>query len=363
MRHKILSFFKLVVSSLAFWLLAFVFFIALRYNGLIEEIAIYTDEDLGLPIYDFYRYGIILGLTLGICYAVIEYLFEVFLSKKLSIGVNLIIKSIIYLILIVVVLSLMSFKIEEQIDIDLPNEKGWWRTDPFFWNTVIYFVTASIVFSLIKIANDKFGRGLFFNILIGKYRKPREETRVLMFLDLKDSTKIAEKLGHVSYSNFIQDCFIDLNSVLNKYNAEVYQYVGDEAVVTWTQKKGFNNNNCINLYFAFNEQLYRRRQHYILKFGYHPMFKAGVHFGKLMIAEVGTVKKEIAYHGDVINTAARIQSLCNTYDASLLVSEMVLQNIQQQTLYKIESKGDIQLKGKEKSVTIFSVSESNVKSY
>ncbi|WP_299362869.1 adenylate/guanylate cyclase domain-containing protein [Winogradskyella sp.] len=357
MSNRILSFFKLFFSSLLYWLLAFMFFVAIRYNGLVDELAVYTDEDLGLPILAFYSYGIILGLVLGVFYAIIEYLFDEFLSKKLSLGVSLIAKSFIYLILIIIVLSLMSFRIEEHIDIDLPNDRGWWRTDPFFWNTVIYFITASIVFSLIRIANDKFGRGMFINILLGKYRKPREEERILMFLDLKDSTKIAEQIGHIRYSKFIQDCFRDLNGVLNKHDAEVYQYVGDEAVVTWTDKKGFKNNNCVNLFFAFRDQLKKRHQYYMSNFGFEPIFKAGIHYGKLMIAEVGTVKKEVAYHGDVINTASRIQSLCNTYEASLLISETILKNLKFKTQFTIDSKGIIQLKGKEKSVEVFSISK------
>ncbi|WP_299116477.1 adenylate/guanylate cyclase domain-containing protein [uncultured Winogradskyella sp.] len=357
MSNRLKPFLQLFVISIIYWLIAFTFFIVIRYNGLIEELAIYTDEDLGLPISAFYKYGIILGLLLGTFYAVIEFLFDEFFSKKLILGISVIIKSLIYLILIIIVLSLLSFRIEEQIDIDLPNERGWWRTDPFFWNTVIYFITASIVFSLIRIANDKFGRGMFLNILLGKYRKPREESRILMFLDLKDSTKIAEHLGHIKYSKFIQDCFTDLNKVLNKYEAEVYQYVGDEAVVTWTSKKGFKKNNCIKLFFAFREQLKKRNEHYTLKFGYEPIFKAGIHFGKLMIAEVGTVKKEIAYHGDVINTASRIQSLCNTYYSSLLVSETTLKKLKLDGQYMTNSKGTITLKGKERAVQIFEISK------
>lgn len=357
MINAILKLLLLGLYSILYWVAAFTLFIIIRYNGLPKELSIYTDEDLGIPIVDFYTYALVFGFLIGIFYAITEFLFDEFLSKKLILGVSIVIKSFIYLVLIIITLSFLLIQFEEEIDIDLPNDRGWWQTAPFFWNTVIYFVTTSIVFSLVRIVIDKFGKGLFLNILLGKYRKPREETRVLMFLDLKDSTKIAEKLGHISYSNFIQDCFTDLNSVLNKHDAEVYQYVGDEAVVTWTQKKGFKSNNCINLYFAFKAQLSKHHQYYTSKFGFQPVFKAGVHFGELMIAEVGTVKKEIAYHGDVINTAARIQSLCNTYDASLLVSEMVLQNIRQQALYKIESKGDIQLKGKEMSVAIFSVSK------
>lgn len=356
MSNRLVSFFNLLFSSLIFWIFVFIFFIAIRYNGLVEELSVYTDEDLGLPVTAFYKYGLILGVLLGVFYAIIEFFYDEFLSKKLILGVSVIAKSFIYFVLIVVVLSLMSHTIEEQIGIDLPNERGWWTTDPFFWNTVIYFVTASVVFSLLRIVNDKFGRGVFLNILLGKYRKPREEERILMFIDLKDSTTIAEKLGHINYSKFIQDCFTDLNMVLNKYDAEIYQYVGDEAVVTWNPKKGFKKNACVKLFFAFNTQLNKRNEYYKNRYGFMPVFKAGIHYGKLMVAEVGTVKKEIAYHGDVINTASRIQSLCNTYNAKLLVSETVLEKLNLQDQYTIDSKGSLMLTGKEKAVEVYGIS-------
>ena len=357
MNNRLRSFIQLFFSSIIFWLFAFGLFIAIRYNGLLDEISIYTDEQLDIPVRTLYKYALIFGASLGVFYAFIEFLFDQFLSKRLILGVSVITKSLIYLILIIITLSFLSFEFEELIDIDLPNERGWWRTDPLFWNTIVFFVTSSIVFSLIRIANDKFGRGMFINILLGKYRKPREEERILMFLDLKDSTKIAEEIGHIKYSRFIQDCFKDLNNVLNKYEAEVYQYVGDEAVVTWTTKKGFKKDNAVNLYFAFRDQLKKRQAYYLSNFGFEPIFKAGVHYGKLMIAEVGTLKKEVAYHGDVINTASRIQSLCNTYGASLLISETILNNLKFKSHFQIDSKGMIQLKGKETTIEVFSVTK------
>ena len=42
----------------------------------------------------------------------------------------------------------------------------------------------SIVFLFVRIANEKFGRGVLLNMLIGKYKQPKEEERLLMFLDL-----------------------------------------------------------------------------------------------------------------------------------------------------------------------------------
>ena len=219
----------------------------------------------------------------------------------------------------------------------------------------MYFVTSSIIFSLLKIANDKFGPGVFLNMLLGKYKRPKEEERILMFVDLKDSTTIAEKLGHETYSKFIQDCFIDLNSILRTYEADIYQYVGDEAVLSWNNKKGFRKNNCVNLFFAFRDKLDNKQMYYKQKYNHVPKFKAGLHCGKLMIAEVGTVKKELAYHGDVINTAARIQGLCNTYKSELLVSQSLLEKSFITLKYEATLLGDLELKGKKEKLKIYAI--------
>ncbi|WP_219011061.1 hypothetical protein [Aquimarina litoralis] len=47
-----------------------------------------------------------------------------------------------------------------------------------------------------------------------------------MFLDLNSSTSIAEKIGHMKYSQLIQDCFDQLD-MTEDFGAEIYQYVGD----------------------------------------------------------------------------------------------------------------------------------------
>ncbi|MFS4483112.1 adenylate/guanylate cyclase domain-containing protein [Hyunsoonleella sp. 2307UL5-6] len=344
-----------ILKSIVFWMLAFLIFIFIKYNGIEAELKVYTDDDLQLPIRAFYEYGILLGIVIGVCYGIIEFLFETYFSENLILGVNIIVKSIIYFALIIVLLSVFSFFIERQIDIDLPNEIGWWHQDPFFWTTIIYFILTSIIFSLIKIGNDKFGPGVFLNMILGTYKKPKEESRILMFLDLKDSTKIAESLGHETYSKFIQDCFTDLNSVLQKHEADIYQYVGDEAVLSWTTKKGFRKNNCVNLFFAFKRKLMKRQRHYEQEYNITPQFKAGLHFGKLMIAEVGTVKKELAYHGDVINTASRIQGLCNTFNAELLVSKPFLDSSLITLKYKANLLGDLELRGKKEKLAVYKV--------
>ena len=98
---------------------------------------------------------------------------------------------------------------------------------------LIYNIAIELLITFINQVNKKYGPGVLLPILLGKYRSPKEEERVFLFMDLKSSTLIAETLGHLKYSAFIRDSFMDINSILSKYNAQVYQYVGDEIVITW----------------------------------------------------------------------------------------------------------------------------------
>lgn len=178
-----------------------------------------------------------------------------------------------------------------------------------------------------------------------------------MFIDLKSSTTIAEELGNVRYSKFIQDCFYDLNDIFPKYDARVYQYVGDEAVLTWHPQKGLLKQKCIQCFEAFSERLAEKRDYYISTYGHAPEFKAGAHAGPIVITEVGIVKKELAYHGDVINTTARIQSMCNTFDQKLLISQELLDKLPEKDKLKYAFQSKLQLRGKQEETAIYSIKE------
>ena len=77
--------------------------------------------------------------------------------------------------------------------------------------------------------------------------------------------------------------------------------------------------------------------------------------GKVTAVEVGEIKQDIAYHGDTLNTAARIQSVCNTYNKDLLVSEYLIEKIGMDQRMVFEPLGAVLLKGKTAEVGIVSV--------
>ena len=203
--------------------------------------------------------------------------------------------------------------------------------------------------------NAKLGPGVLLNWLTGKYHEPREEERIFMFLDLKGSTTLAEKMGNLKYSAMVRDFFSDLTFPAMSTKTEVSHYVGDEAVLTWRPDRGIARANCILFFFKMQEAIAKRRGHYMEKYGIVPEFKAGVHIGPVVATEVGELKSEIVYHGDVLNTTARIQSVCNDLESELLVSGDLMARLELPPHLHAVSKGRHLLKGKEQDVEIFSV--------
>ena len=217
----------------------------------------------------------------------------------------------------------------------------------------IYVIVMIVGISFIKQMNNKFGPGIILPMLFGKYRKPRVEERIFMFIDLKSSTSYAEQLGHLKYSKMIQNCFLDVNKVLPNFYAEVYQYVGDEVVLTWTKQEGFRNLNSIKFFFAFQERIIENKSRYEKEFGLIPEFKASAHVGEITVAEVGDIKREIAYHGDTINIASRIQDMCKIYNKDFLVSETFRKSFPLNSEFDFNFVDETILKGKSKKIKIF----------
>ncbi len=327
----------------------------IRYYGRSQEQVDPVQLSKAVSVLEYVWFGVLLGTMVALVYTIIEFLFDKFLSRALHLGLIIILKSIIYLLFLIFSLTFIAYLAEDYINVDFPNESGWWINNRIFWLVIAYFTICSLIFSFIRLSNDKFGNGVILKMLIGHYRKPREVDRIFMFLDLKSSTTHAESLGHIKYSNLIQDCFFYLNRIVKKHNAEIYQYVGDEAVLSWKLKKGMNKADCINLFFDFEKNLRRHTKYYKKRYGFVPQFKAGIHAGEIILAEVGTVKKELAYHGDVINTTARIQSQCNDYNESLLMSEELLNRLEFNRFYKSELIDNVLLKGKTNEYKIYAI--------
>ncbi|XOV94452.1 MAG: adenylate/guanylate cyclase domain-containing protein [Bacteroidota bacterium] len=213
-----------------------------------------------------------------------------------------------------------------------------------------------LVTLIVFLVNDKYGPGVFIKFLMGKYFNPKKEERVFMFMDLRSSTTIAEQLGEETYFNFIRDVYKEATPGILAFKGEIYQYVGDEVVVSWPYKSGIENGNCINCYFEVKKLLHSKEGYFKEKYGVVPEFKAGLHYGTVMAGEIGIVKRDIAYSGDVLNTTSRIQELCNSLKVDVLLSNDLIQKLNISKLkLQVKSLGEVNLRGKAEKVELFSI--------
>ncbi|MFC4097871.1 adenylate/guanylate cyclase domain-containing protein [Euzebyella saccharophila] len=208
--------------------------------------------------------------------------------------------------------------------------------------------------------SDNVGHGVLMNFFTGRYHKPREEERVFLFADMKSSTSIAEKLGHTQYFQLLRDYYQDFSDAIINSSGEVYQYVGDEIVITWRVHQNQNIHNCLDCFLAMKKRLKAKSSYYQNKYGVVPTFKAGLHIGKVTTGEIGDLKKDIIFTGDVLNTTARIQALCNELSTDILLSQNLVSQMKPSSKFAFKTVGAHPLRGKEEVLELFTIVSVNL---
>jgi adenylate cyclase len=227
-------------------------------------------------------------------------------------------------------------------------------TPSFVATMFVWGLLASCTQFMLQV-NDKFGPGILWKLITGRYYRPREEERIFMFLDLQSSTSIAESLGHKRYFELLRDLYEDITGPITECEGEIYQYVGDEVVITWPPVRGIQGANCVRCFFRIQHAIERERLDYLQRFGVAPVFKAGVHVGPAMVGEIGVVKKDIVFSGDVLNTTARIQAECNRHGVNLLASSDLLRLVPLAGAFDARPIGEIALRGKAEPLALSEV--------
>ncbi|GGI23810.1 adenylate/guanylate cyclase domain-containing protein [Pedobacter mendelii] len=302
--------------------------------------------------------GLIMGLITGVLE--IRFFSRWFIRKSFT--RKIVLKSIIYLAIVIIFLTialLINATIVQRNNQTLNLFVPVWTflTNYSLVGILLYIASIIIITQFYAEFNDSIGPGTLSNFFLGKYHHPIEEERIFMFLDMKSSTTIAQNLGHLRYFEMLKEYFFDLSNAVIDYGGIIYQYAGDEMIVSWKLKDGIKNNNCIECFFAMKSLMAKQSQIYSDTFGIVPEFKAGLHIGKVTAGEIGSLKKEIIFSGDVLNVSARIQALCNQFNVDILISKNLIQELEISDLFNITSIGEHLLKGRNTSMEIFTIAK------
>ena len=349
-----------------------------RINQVLVTATVWTIIDTGVYLYKFYRDHINLApqpfdlhssvvlllrsiLIFLIC-LIMAYLLTYQLKhivRNLPLWMSLVFRSIVLVVsafLLNFVLYFTYIWLIEKEPITTELGRNYYRNfqaSLFLSQMVRWLITFLVTILFIEV-NEKYSPGVFWDILLGRYLNPKNEKRTVMFIDLTDSTAIAEQLGHKKYFRFIRDFIYFISLALLENDGQIYQYVGDEVVVSWVVKKANANKKCLQALLDCKRILQRNKNYFKRQYGVVPEFRAGIHTGEVTIGEIGVIKKDLAMSGDIMNTAARIRSAASELNQKVIISKDFA-NQSNLKNWEVTNLGMVDLKGKESAMELYAL--------
>ncbi len=273
--------------------------------------------------------------------------------KGLNFTTNVIVHSFIYVVLILIGRATGRYFMEYNEFILFPIKGEMERVH--FIQATAFAIIGSIMIHFFLQINHLLGPRILVSFITGRYHSPEPEERIILFLDLTSSTRIAEELGDAKFLKFLDSFFYEFTEPILETGAEIYKYVGDEIILTWPKEKGLKNGNCIKIFKMLNERLETRKDYYENEYQNIPKYRAGVHLGMVMTGEMGDLKREIVHVGDAMNTAARLADHCRAVNESIILSKTITSQLTFTSTNFFKSLGPVKLRGKAEQMEVFTI--------
>jgi len=226
-------------------------------------------------------------------------------------------------------------------------------TDAHLLYALPFFAVLAIIIQFFLQMNRMIGANVLGYFVAGIYHRPKAEERIFLFLDLTGSTQLAERLGSARYFELLRRFVDDLTEPVLETEGEIYQYAGDEVIITWPMETGLRAANCIRCFFGVRAAVSRHRAEYERAFGVVPTFRAGLHGGAVTAGELGDLRRQIVFVGDILNTAARLEEYAKGRNLDLVASGTVLKQLTLPPGIEATPCGELALRGKEASVAAY----------
>jgi adenylate cyclase len=226
---------------------------------------------------------------------------------------------------------------------------------------IAFSLIASFIFVFIFDINRLLGQNVLLNFVTGRYHQPRLEERVFLLIDMEGSTGFAERLGELAFHRLLNRFVVDLTEPIVAARGEIHRYVGDELIATWKLNEGIAEARCVKACFAAIDRIAQRAPDYQREFGAAVAFRAGLHCGPVVTGEMGTVRKEIVFLGDTLNTAARIQDFSRQTGDRVLASADLIDRLALPPGVAKRSLGDLQLRGKKSEIALYALTKATAR--
>ena len=178
----------------------------------------------------------------------------------------------------------------------------------------------------------------------------------MLFVDVAGSTRTAERLGDRRSHTMLDRVFSIATGPVLDFGGEIDQYIGDEMIVTWPAASGVRDGRALRCFLAMREALAKASGSFEREFGHAPQVRGSLHFGAVVVGEIGDTRRDIVFHGDVMNTAARLEEASRYVSGGFVVSRSARERLGPVEKMGLESLGTFSPRGKLEPLEIFGLS-------
>lgn len=195
---------------------------------------------------------------------------------------------------------------------------------PVAYRQIVVILPIVIAFAVVGILVMRtvhfIGVETLFHLMIGTYHRPVLRQKLLLFIDINNSTGLAERLGALETKSLMGKFLFDVSKPITDYGGEIYVYKGDGLIAIWDWQEAIDGNKILRAIDAVFDAIGREGGHYLAQFGVTPTFRIGVHGGEVVVSEQGDTKRSIGIYGSTINIAARMEEAAKAHRIACAIS-------------------------------------------
>ena len=257
---------------------------------------------------------------------------------------------------LLVYLLFMAFGIVLSFSVTLTIYNEWALTGKIPMSIYLVFLVMALAVPTLMIGVLKIihmvGARHFLHFLLGTYHRPVEKGRVVLFLDMVGSSKMAETLDAKEGMRLIASFIFDASAIIHKHNGDIMNYTGDGLLVVWPLTQADKAIGCV---YAMRRRFEKIRPLYEKEFGIKPYFRMGLHAGPVVISQIGEEKLFLGLYGETVNTASRLEAMNKKLKTKVLVSGAMKQWLGSKWSRHLEPKGPQEIRGRKEKIEVYTL--------
>jgi len=231
-------------------------------------------------------------------------------------------------------------------------------TKPFIKKELLSRINTQIRLAKLNAAYGRFVPHDFLSLLEKpsiievKLGDNQAKNMTVLFADIRSFTALSEKMTPPENFAFINNYLGRVSPAIRKNNGFIDKYIGDAVMALFPTCPDDGVRAAIDMQKEVNLYNQQRQENALVPIA----IGIGLHAGNLMLGTIGERERmESTVIADAVNLASRLEGLTKVYGSGILVSDAIIDRLDDREKYKYRFVDRVTVKGKTTAVSVFEI--------